>query len=830
MLPVLELLPDLKEALAQNPIVLLEAPPGAGKSTVLPLELLGEDWLAGQQIWLLEPRRLATRMVAGRLAQLYGEPLGQTVGYRVRFESQVSPQTRLEVITEGILVRRLQRDPGLEGVGLVIFDEFHERGLQADLALALCRQVQSVLRPELRLLVMSATLEADTLSAVLGGAPMLRSAGRQFPVERRYLDRELEGSWPAGVAGQISRILAQEAGDLLVFLPGVAEIVQVQNLLQPRHPDLEVLGLYGELDLAQQQRALLPLPGRRKVVLATSIAETSLTIEGVRVVVDGGLARLPRFDARSGLTRLETVRVTADTAEQRAGRAGRLAPGVAYRLWSPATQSHLLPQRRPEILEADLAGMVLELAQWGVYQPSELAWVTPPPGGAWQQAHRLLADLGALVEGRLSEHGRQLLDWATHPRLAHLLLEGKRRGLGVLAADLAALLEERDPLPRQSGADLGLRLEALQQWRSTGQLWHGAARPILQRVEQLAATWHRQLGVAVEPYDPHGDQVGLLLALAYPDRVAQQREGQALRYRLSGGRGAAIQPDDPLQAAPYLAVAQLDAGEEQGRIYLAAPLDPATLGPLSRSQEAVGWDRRSDSLVARREWRLGQLVLRSEALPALSESVRVQVVAQHIREAGLDTLPWTPALQQWRARLLSLANWRPAESWPDLSDEALLATLEDWLAPGLTKVNRGADLAQLDLVSLLRQWVPWEWQQQMKSLAPERLLVPSGREHSLTYFADGALPVLAVKLQEVFGLLETPRINQGRIPVVLHLLSPAMRPVQVTQDLRSFWQKGYPELRKELRGRYPKHPWPDDPLTATPTARPKPRTQGGSKP
>lgn len=830
MLPVLELLPDLKKALAQHPIVLLEAPPGAGKSTVLPLELLDEDWLAGQQLLLLEPRRLAARTVAARLAQLKGESPGQTVGYRVRFESQVSQQTRLEVVTEGILVRRLQRDAGLEGVGLIIFDEFHERGLQADLALALCREVQAVLRPELRLLVMSATLEAETLSAALGGAPVLRSMGRQFPVEKHYLERDLQGAWPAGVAGQVSRILAQETGDVLVFLPGMAEIGQVQKLLQPRHPEVEVLGLYGDLDLAQQQRTLLPIPGRRKVVLATSIAETSLTIEGVRVVVDGGLARLPRFDARSGLTRLETVRVTADAAEQRAGRAGRLEPGVAYRLWSLATQAQLLPQRRPEVLEADLTGVVLELAQWGVYQPGDLSWVSPPPVGAWQQATRLLAELGALVEGRLSPHGRQLLDWATHPRLAHLLIEGQRRGLGSLAADLAALLEERDPLPRQVGADLGLRLEALQQWRQTGQVWHEASHSVLARVERLAATWRGQLGIGVGRYDPHGDQVGLLLALAYPDRIGQQREGQRLRYRLSGGRGAVIQPDDPLQASGWLAVAQLDAGQEEGRIYLAAPVNPGDLLPLATLQEVVGWDRRSDSLLARREERLGQLVLRSEPLPALSPALRSQVVVQRIREEGLGRLPWTPAVQQWRARLLSLACWRPSEGWPDLADAALLIALEDWLAPWLTGVNRGADLAQLDLMAALQHWVPYAWQQQLKVLAPEKLGVPSGREHSLTYFADGSPPVLAVKLQEVFGLLETPRINQGRTPVLLHLLSPAMRPVQVTQDLHSFWLNGYPELRKELRGRYPRHPWPDDPLTATPTARPKPRTQGGSKP
>ncbi|MCX7803311.1 MAG: ATP-dependent helicase HrpB [Meiothermus ruber] len=821
-LPIYSVLPALQKALDTHRTVILQAPPGAGKSTVLPLELLKEPWLEGQKIWMLQPRRLAARNVATRMADLLGEPVGQTVGYQVRFERRVGPATRIEVLTEGILTRRLQQDPSLEGVGLILFDEFHERSLQADLGLVLCREVQQALRPDLRLLLMSATLDAEGLGTFLQ-APVLTAEGRQYPVEIRYLPKDPEGPLPGVVAGAVSRALAEHAGDVLVFLPGVGEIARVKRLLTERHPEIKITPLYGDLPLAAQQAAILPDPARRKVVLATSIAETSLTIEGIRVVVDSGYSRLPRFEARSGLTRLVTARVTRDAAQQRAGRAGRLGPGVCYRLWSPATDAQLLPQRRPEILEADLASLVLELARWGVQDPSALDWVTPPPAGALRQARDLLEALGALEGPTLTERGKALLEWPTHPRLAHLLLEGLALGQGALAADLAALLEERDPLPRETGADLGLRIEALRHWRQTRQALHGAETGVLSRVERLSQEWRKRLGVTADnrPPDPH--MVGLLVAQAYPDRLAHLREGDRLRYRLSGGRGVRLGEDDPLAGTPWLAVAHLDAGQEEGRIFLAAPVEPEHLAPRARPVEHITWDARNGVLLAQRELRIGEVVLAKEPLARLEPARRREVLCRAVRSEGLGLLPWTEALRQWQARVLSLRSWRPQEGWPDVSDAHLLETLEDWLAPWLDGVSRREDFGRLELQSLLGGLLPWPLPARLEALAPTRLEVPSGSKIKLTYSPDGSPPVLAVKLQELFGLADTPTVNEGRTPVLLHLLSPAGRPIQVTQDLKSFWNNTYPEVRKELRGRYSKHPWPEDPWNAEPTRKTKPR-------
>lgn len=820
-LPIYQALPPLREALARHTTVLLQAPPGAGKSTVAPLELLQEPWLAGRKILMLEPRRLAARSVAQRMASLLGEELGHTVGYRVRFESRVSGRTRLEVLTEGILTRQLQRDPTLEGVGLVIFDEFHERSLQADLGLVLTREVQAALREDLRVLLMSATLDGEGLSRLLGGAPIVTAQGRQYPVERIYLPRDPQGPLSSTVAGAVSRALTAHEGDVLAFLPGVAEISRTQRLLEERHPEVRVLPLYGDLSLEAQQQALLPDPsGRRKVVLATSIAETSLTIEGVRVVVDSGYSRVPRFDSRSGLTRLETVRLTQDSADQRAGRAGRLGPGVAYRLWSEATHATLQPQRKPEILEADLAPLLLELAGWGVHDPADLAWVTPPPPGALRQARALLEALGALEEGRLTERGRAMLEWPTHPRLAHLLLESQLLGLEALAADVAALLEERDPLPQGAGADLTLRVEALRRWRDGSSSPHRAETAVLARVERLSQQWRRMLGVSADntPPDPHA--LGLLLALAYPDRLARQREGDPHRYRLSGGRGVRLEEGDLLLGSPWLSVAHLDAGSEEGRIFLAAPVHPKDLEPFAREVEVVEWDYRGGALVARRERRIGEVALSSEPLREIPEGRRVEILLEVVRSEGLGLLPWSANLRQWQARVLSLRRWN-GEEWPDVSDEHLLHTLERWLAPWLGQVSRREDFAKLELASILTGLLPWPLSARLDELAPTRLEVPSGSLVRLTYSPDGSPPVLAVKLQELFGLADTPRVNAGRTPVMLHLLSPAQRPIQVTQDLRSFWNTTYPEVRKELRGRYSKHPWPEDPWNAEPTRKTK---------
>lgn len=813
-LPIYQALPQLRPALAHSPVVVLQAPPGAGKSTALPLELLAEPWLAGQKILMLEPRRLAARAVAERMAQQLSEPLGHSVGYRVRFESRTSPQTRLEVVTEGVLTRRLQQDPALEGVGLVIFDEFHERSLQADLAWVLCRQAQSLLRPELRLLIMSATLESAELGQQLG-APVVQAHGKTYPVEVRYLPRDPEGPMPAWVAAAVSRALQQDPGDVLVFLPGVSEISRTQALLQERHPEVRVVGLYGDLNLDQQRQALLPLP-QRKVVLATSIAETSLTVEGVGVVVDAGYARFSRFDPQSGLSRLETVRLTQDAADQRAGRAGRLGPGVAYRLWSEATQRLLLPQRKPEILEADLASLLLELYQWGS-QPLELEWITTPPAAALRQAQELLQALGALQGQSITVRGRQMTELPTHPRIAHMLLESAGLGLQPLACDLAALLEERDPLPRGSGTDFTLRAEALHRWRQNPAEPNSAQ---LARVERLAAFWRQHLGVKAPLAWPNPYQVGALLALAYPDRIAQQREGQPSRYRLASGKGVRLPPDDSLTATPWLAVAHLDAAQDDGRVHLAAPLDAAQLRPLASPHAVVAWDAKAGVLIARREWRVGQTVLDTEPL-SLSTDQRMAVLLQAMPQEGMHALAWSEALRQWQARVLSLRHWR-GEPWPDVSDEGLMQSRELWLGPWLSQVSRREDLAKLPLADMLQSLLPWPLPTDLDRLAPLRVEVPSGSQIKVQYFPDGSPPVLAVRLQEVFGWLETPRINEGQTRLMLHLLSPAMRPVQVTQDLQSFWRNTYPQIRKELRGRYNKHYWPDDPFTATPTRKAKP--------
>lgn len=819
LLPVYEALPALRKALAEHPAAVLQAPPGAGKSTAVPLELLREPWLRGQKVLMLEPRRLAARAVANRMASQLGEEVGETTGYRVRFESRASERTRLEVLTEGILTRRLRRDQALEGVGLVIFDEFHERSLEADLALALCRLVQEVLREDLRILLMSATLDGEGLSAVLGGAPVVTAKGRQYPVEVRYLPEDPEGPLPGAVAGAVSRALAETDGDVLVFLPGVSEIARTGALLSERHPNVLIRPLYGDLPLSAQQEAIVPDPdSRRKAVLSTSIAETSLTIEGIRAVVDSGFSRAPRFDPRSGLSRLETVRLTRDSADQRAGRAGRLGPGTVYRLWSLSTQNGLQARRKPEILEADLAPMLLELSAWGIRDVNELGWVTPPPVGAVQQARALLQALGALEDDSLKARGREMLEWPTHPRIAHLLLESKTPGLGALAADVAALLEERDPMPGDSGADLDLRIQALRSWRA-GQGNREAENGVLKRIERLSKEWRRRLGVQADNAAPDPYSTGMLIALAYPDRVARLREGSRTRYRLSGGRGVKLLDDDPLAGSPWLAAAQLDAGTDEGRIFLAAPVRTEDLKPFARSVDVVGWDARAGALVARRERRIGEVVLESELLKTIPEEQRLAILVQVVRSERLEVLSWTEAVRQWRARILSLRTWRTGEDWPDVSDAHLLETLETWLPPWLGGVSRLEDFKRLDLMAILEALLPWNLQTRLEELAPTRLEVPSGSKVRLEYSPDGSPPVLAVKLQELFGLADTPAVNEGRNPVMLHLLSPAQRPIQVTQDLRSFWENTYPEVRKELRGRYNKHPWPEDPWNAEPTRK-----------
>jgi ATP-dependent helicase HrpB len=810
-LPVLEILPSLRSALESSCLVILTAPPGAGKSTLVPLELLREPWLKNSGIVMLQPRRLAARAVASRMAAQLSEPVGRTVGYQVRLERKTSKDTRLEVVTEGILTRRLQSDPTLEGVGLVIFDEFHERSLHADTALALIREVQAALREDLRVLVMSATLDAENLSRVLGDAPIISSAGRAFPVGIKYAPRDPEDTIRA-VTSTVRRVLEDHVGDVLVFLPGAAEINRVERMLDDLEA-VDVRPLYGDLPLEAQQAAIMPGPTRR-VVLATNIAETSLTIEGVRVVIDSGLARASRFDQGSGFTKLETVRITRDSADQRAGRAGRVAPGVCYRLWSESTHAGMIAQRNPEILEADLAPFVLELAAWGSSE-ADLQWVTPPPATAMKQARGLLTNLQALEPnqtiGKITAHGRAMHALGTHPRLAHLLLEGKRLGFAALACDLAALLEERDPLPREAGADAMLRLEALRSWRMN-QGSSGASTNALKRIDQLAASYRSKLEVRPDSNVLEPLTVGRLIALAYPERIAQQRNGARERYKLASGRGVKLPPQDVLSNDPWLAVAHLDAGSDEGRIWLAAPIDSRDV--QSESRDVIAWDARTGTLMAQREQRIGELVLETKPLANIPEETRTKALCEAIRREGLEVLPWTDHTRQLQARAASLRIWRPDDDLPDLSDAALTETLEDWLAPFLTGVRKRDDFAKLDLETALKSALTYQQVQRLEMFAPAKMHVPSGSNIKLEYALDGGTPVLAVRLQEVFGLLETPTINEGRISVLLHLLSPAYRPVQVTQDLRSFWQNTYPNVRKELGRRYPKHSWPEDPWTA----------------
>jgi ATP-dependent helicase HrpB len=821
--PVLEIVPQLKEQLTQQKIIILQAPPGAGKSTILPLQLLNEPWLANKKIIMLEPRRLAARSVAMRMASLLEEEVGKTVGYRVRFENVVSTQTRIEVVTEGILTRMIQTDNSLEGVGLVIFDEFHERSLQADLALALCYQAQQVLRDDLRIMIMSATLDGEKISAMLNNAPILTSLGRQFAISHKYIAVDKQDRLAVSTARVIKKALQEQQGDVLVFLPGAGEIKSVASLLETDAISTLVVPLYGDLPFKKQQEAILPHPhGQRKVVLATSLAETSLTIEGITTVVDCGYARVPKFDPRSGLTRLETVRVTKDSADQRAGRAARLGAGVCYRMWAEAINHTLQPTRQPEMLEADLASFVLELANWGIQNINELTWITQPPEGAVKQAQELLHSLDALADNKITTRGKEMLKLPTHPRIAHMLLSPVKRETECLATDIAAVLEERDPLPKESGADLSLRIEVLRKWRSGERV--SAERSVLERIERLASSWRRIFKLEVDNRMPIDSEVGRLVSEAYPERIAQQQEKQSVRYKLANGRVVRLPDHDPLLRESWLAVAQLDAGSNEGKIFLAAPLNERDLIHRAKEIETVYWDAEREMIVALLEKRIGNTVLSSKPLHKISESQRIKILCEVIRKEGLRLLNWGEPQQEWQARVMSLRTWRPEEGWPDVSENALLNTSEAWLTPYLIQVSKRNDFNKLDLHAILTGLIPWELSNKLDKLAPAKINVPSGSHIKLNYQLDGSAPVMEVRLQEMFGLLETPSINEGRTKILLHLLSPGYKPVQVTQDLKSFWQTTYHAVRKELRMRYPRHHWPEDPWTAEAVRGVKKRT------
>jgi ATP-dependent helicase HrpB len=833
-LPVRDAIPGLRRALAVGRGAVLVAPPGAGKTTLVPLALLDEPWLDGGKILLLEPRRLAARAAALRMAELLGEAdAGGTVGYRMRQDTRVGPRTRIEVVTEGILTRLLQSDPSLEGVGLVIFDEFHERSLQADTGLALSLHARRLFRPDLRVLVMSATLEAEPVAGLLGGAPVIRSSGREYEVETRWLDRPVAGWIEPQAARTVREALSRDSGDVLVFLPGSAEIRRTTEILAGSVPDgTDLHELFGMLPREAQDRALRPAPtGRRKVVLASAIAESSLTIEGVRVVVDAGRMRVPRFDHGAGFTRLETLRVTRDAADQRRGRAGRTAPGVCYRLWTQNEDQGLVPSRAPEIREADLGPLVLELAWFGA-SPDELPWLDAPAPAALAAARELLQALEAMDrEGALTEHGGRMAELGVHPRLAHLVLRGAERGLGPPACDVAAILEERDLLRGADGppeVDLRLRLEALDSGRRSVGRGLVVDMGVADRVRRQADTLRRRVGLRGDRPGGSGpavSAVGLLTALAYPDRVGQLRGASRGRYLLRNGKGVVVDPGDPLAGEPWIVAAELDGRGREGRVFRAAPLAREEVeelfGGQAETRDEVSWDDDGARVVARRMRRLGALVLAEGALPDADPGLIAAVLTDAIRSRGLRVLPWDRETTQLRDRLRFLHGLDPG-IWPDMDEIVLLESLDRWLSPFLAGMRSLDDLSGVRLGDALLSLVPWPRREDMERLAPTHLEVPSGSRILLDYGQPSA-PVLAVRLQELFGLVETPAVGGGRVPLTLHLLSPARRPMQVTRDLASFWRSTYFEVRKDLRARYPKHYWPEDPLHAEPTHRTKPR-------
>ncbi|GAB2853713.1 ATP-dependent RNA helicase [Hymenobacter ruber] len=866
-LPIIAALPELRAALAVHSRVVLEAPPGAGKTTVVPLELLAAEWRnPNDKILVLEPRQLAVRGAAARLAQLLGEPVGRTIGYRVRLDSKVSQETRVEVITEGILTRMIQDDPALEGVAAVVFDEFHERSLNADLGLALALDAQAVLRPELRILIMSATLEAQRLGQWLP-APVVSSAGFLFPIETHYLDPRRASALPNKpnerlaelVPAQVKAALnAHPEGDILVFLPGVGDLQRSARKLESLPENIDLHLLHGELPLEAQDAALRPSKaGRRKVILATSIAETSLTIEGVRVVIDGGFARVPRFVPRTGFTTLETVPVARAAADQRRGRAGRLAPGTCYRLWTEAEHHNLPAHRPPEIHTADLSSLALELALWGAAEPTSLRWLDVPPTAAFAQAQELLLRLGALSELRVRSEelrvgepvstlnskkptlqGRQLAALGLPPRLGHLVVRGQELGHGAAAASIAALLAERDLLrwaaptdTRPAPPDLRLRLEALASGRPPlpGLALHHAT---LQRVRDVARNLTGRMGKPNNSptHSITHSPVGLLTALAYPDRLAQRETHD--RLRLVTGQRVSLNTTDVDPQATFFAVAHLAGTASAPRATLAAPLGQDELelafGDQITTTDEVRYDPNTQRVTGRRVRRLGALLLDEKVIGQPDAALVARALLDYLQEAGVSKLNWTPAARQLQQRLEFLRQHFPsvdsAEPWPAFDDATLAHELADWLGPHLTGLKTLDQVQRLDLYEPLLSRLPggWNQRQELDRLAPAALEVPSGSHITLDY-SDPAAPVLAVKLQELFGLTETPTVAAGRVPLLLHLLSPGGRPAQVTRDLRSFWEKGYFEVRKDLKGRYPRHPWPDKPMEHIPTRLTKKR-------
>lgn len=809
-LPIQAIIPEVQQHLSEGRNVLVSASPGAGKSTLLPLALLNEPWLAGKKILLLEPRRLAATSIAKRMASLLNEPLGQRIGYSVRFESKIAQQNQLVVVTEGILTRMVQEDNALEAFGLIIFDEFHERSIHADVALTFCLETQQILRPDLRIMAMSATLDVPNLADFLK-APVIVCPTHSFPVGIHYTDAPDIADLPIACARLILQVLREKTGDILVFLPGQGSIKRCKELLGSVSRDVVVHMLFGQLSLEAQTAALLPDPkGRRKIVLATSIAETSLTIIGVQVVIDSGFTRKARFDAKTGLSSLITVRIGLDAAAQRAGRAGRTGPGTCYRMWTKGIEAQMPFYRQPEILEADLMPLALDLLHWGILHVEQLRWLTPPPIEQLQQAQANLTYLGILENGKITKHGKAVHKLACHPRIGHLLLKAKAAHALPLAADLAAILEERDPLNLPHEAAIDLRLAAVQRARTTP-----TTDKHLHRIIQAAATYRHLFRADTTHYALDAYQCGRLIAYAYPDRVASSLGTDGQRFMMANGRKATLSPHEShLLHEPWLAIAQADIQSNEGKIFLAAPIRKDDLMEASTQHTQVSWDTQRGGLIAQKEWKYGGLVLQSKPIIDPPQALVNSAILGAVRKEGVHLLSWDTEVVEWQNRIQSLRFWNPTDGWPLVTTEHLLEYAASWLLPYLNGIKRVDELKKLSLVSILHHTLPYEQQQQLERLAPTHIQVPSGSNIKLEYQALGEPPILAVRLQEVFGLLDTPCINAGKNSVVLHLLSPGYKAVQITSDLRSFWEHTYFEVRKELKRRYPKHAWPDNPLVA----------------
>jgi ATP-dependent helicase HrpB len=836
LLEIEEIIPQLKSVLETFPAVVVQAPPGSGKTTRIPIALLDASWLAGQKIVMLEPRRLAATNAARWMSRSLGEEIGKSVGYKIRFDQKVTPVTRIEVVTEGLFIRQLQNDPMLTGVGLVIFDEFHERSLDSDLSLVLCRDIQSGVRRDLRILVMSATLDAAPVLHLLGNSPFLKVEGKSFPVAIDYLRSEPKGDISQVVAISVERAICETTGDILAFLPGRGEIHRCKRFLEDGgkfNGSLHIYPLYGDLPFAEQEKALLPGNGR-KVVLATNIAETSLTINGVSVVIDSGWSRQSRFDPQTGLNRLVTTRVSSASAIQRSGRAGRLGPGICYRLWTEHQHRTLIPNIPPEILTSDLAPLLLELKNWGVADPSVLSWPDPPPAAALMEASRLLQCLGALdATGRITSLGREMAELPLHPRLAKMLVIAKERGEPALACDLAALLSERDILrgtpqtgKMQERIDPEERLVYLSRWRSGDYLEDSRVEVDLYAckvVDRVSSQLLRLLGANAKRGDIKHDSsvIASLLAAAYPDRIAIRRGEGSDRYLLANGRGGKLSGRSMHTGGEFLVAMECEDKENADLvIHSAMVLSREELyrdfASSFEQKRSVRWDEEQERVVAAEEVRYGAMLLESRPFTPTAAELQTALLHGMSRSGGVTLLNWSPAARAFQARVMFLARESGEGCWPDLSDKRLDDTLEEWLPSWIDGIRTLVALKKLDVLQILRGFLDWGVARRMEEGAPAHVIVPSGSRIQLVYGAAGP-PVLAVKLQELFGLSVTPCVAWGRVPVLLHLLSPAGRPIQVTQDLKSFWDKIYPEVKKELKGRYPKHPWPDDPWNAQPT-------------